>query len=94
MPAAAIRRQRHVRAVSRTGPLGAYRPDATGNLKAVQQPLGHASIQTTGDIYTNWDIDQLAATMADVPDDGRLTDKEPNLKLIPLSHGKPLQTRK
>jgi hypothetical protein len=25
-----------------------------------------ASIQTTGDIYADWDIDQLAATMADV----------------------------
>ncbi len=40
--------------------------DATGNLKAVQKLLSHASIQTTGDIYANWDIDQLAATMADV----------------------------
>jgi hypothetical protein len=29
-------------------------------------PLGHASIQTTGDIYADWDIDQLTATMADV----------------------------
>jgi integrase len=38
----------------------------TGNLKAVQKLLGHATIQTTGDIYTDWDIDQLAATMADV----------------------------
>jgi hypothetical protein len=28
--------------------------------------LGHSSIQTTGDIYADWDIDQLAATMADV----------------------------
>jgi site-specific recombinase XerC len=40
--------------------------DATGNLKAVQKLLGHASIRTTGDIYADWDIDQLAATMADV----------------------------
>ncbi|MGH2912758.1 MAG: tyrosine-type recombinase/integrase [Solirubrobacteraceae bacterium] len=40
--------------------------DATGNLKAVQQLLGHSSIQTTGDIYTDWDIDQLAATMAGI----------------------------
>jgi integrase len=40
--------------------------DATGNLKAVQKLLGHASIQTTGDIYADWEIDQLAATMADV----------------------------
>ena len=36
--------------------------DATeGNLKAVQKLLGHASIQTTGDVYTDWDIEQLAA---------------------------------
>lgn len=40
--------------------------DATGNLKAVQKLLGHASIQTTGDVYADWDIDQLAQTMADV----------------------------
>jgi site-specific recombinase XerC len=40
--------------------------DASGNLKAVQKLLGHTSIQTTGDIYADWDIDQLAATMADV----------------------------
>jgi site-specific recombinase XerC len=38
--------------------------DHTGNLKAVQKLLGHESIQTTGDIYTDWDIDQLAETMA------------------------------
>ncbi len=40
--------------------------DVTGNLKAVQQLLGHASIQTTGDIYTDWDVDRLAITMAEV----------------------------
>lgn len=40
--------------------------DSTGNLKAVQKLLGHASIQTTGDVYADWDIDQLAQTMADV----------------------------
>jgi len=37
--------------------------DHTGNLKAVQKLLGHASIQTTGDVYADWDIDQLAETM-------------------------------
>ena len=37
--------------------------DATGNLKAVQKLLGHASIQTTGDIYTDWDVEQLADTL-------------------------------
>jgi hypothetical protein len=25
--------------------------------------LGHSSIQTTGDIYADWDIDQLARTL-------------------------------
>jgi integrase/recombinase XerC len=40
--------------------------DSTGNLKAVQKLLGHASIQTTGDVYADWDVDQLAATLADV----------------------------
>jgi len=30
--------------------------DATGNLKAVQKLLGHSSIQTTGDIYADWDF--------------------------------------
>jgi site-specific recombinase XerC len=43
--------------------------DATGNLKAVQKLLGHSSIQTTGDVYADWDIDQLATTLADVLDD-------------------------
>jgi len=40
--------------------------DKTGNLKAVQKPLGHATIQTTGDIYTDWDIEQLAETLRKV----------------------------
>lgn len=40
--------------------------DKTGNLKAVQKLLGHASIATTADIYTDWDIDQLAETMRKV----------------------------
>jgi len=43
--------------------------DATGNLKAVQKLLGHESIQTTGDIYTDWDIQQLADTLAEVVED-------------------------
>ncbi len=51
--------------------------DATGNLKAVQKLLGHASIQTTGDIYADWDIDQLAATMTDVlAADGETADSQ------------------
>ncbi len=40
--------------------------DATGNLKAVQKLLGHSSITTTADVYTDWDIDQLAETMRQV----------------------------
>lgn len=40
--------------------------DKTGNLKAVQKLLGHASIATTADVYTDWDIDQLAETMREV----------------------------
>ena len=40
--------------------------DKTGNLKAVKKLLGHPSIQTTADTYTDWDIDQLAETMRDV----------------------------
>jgi integrase len=40
--------------------------DKTGNLKAVQKLLGHASIQTTADIYTDWDIEQLTQTMREV----------------------------
>ncbi len=50
--------------------------DATGNLKAVQKLLGHASIQTTGDIYADWDINQLAATMADVLADDETADSQ------------------
>ncbi|MCA1572674.1 MAG: tyrosine-type recombinase/integrase [Chloroflexi bacterium] len=50
--------------------------DATGNLKAVQKLLGHASIQTTGDSYADWDIEQLAATMADVLDDETVPPEE------------------
>lgn len=37
--------------------------DHTGNLKAVQQLLGHSSIATTGDIYVGWDEEQLAASL-------------------------------
>jgi len=30
--------------------------DATGNLNADQKLLGHASIETTGDVYADWDV--------------------------------------
>jgi integrase len=32
----------------------------------VQKLLGHSSIQTTGGIHADWDIDQLTAAMAEV----------------------------
>jgi len=35
----------------------------------VQKLLGHSSIQTTGDVYADWDIAQLEA-MAEVLADG------------------------
>jgi hypothetical protein len=38
----------------------------TGNLKAVQKLLGDSSTQTTADISTDWDIDQLAASLSEV----------------------------
>jgi integrase len=40
-----------------------------GTLKAVQKLLGHESIQTTGDIYNDRDIDQLAESLLEVIDD-------------------------
>jgi site-specific recombinase XerD len=40
--------------------------DHSGNLKAVQMLLGHESISTTGDIYTDWDEGQLAASLESV----------------------------
>jgi integrase len=44
--------------------------DRTGDLKLVQRLLGHASIQTTGDIYVDYDLDQLAAKLGDLYSDG------------------------
>lgn len=40
--------------------------DHTGNLKAVQQLLGHQSIATTGDIYVDWSETALAASLESV----------------------------
>ena len=40
--------------------------DATGNLKAVQKLLGHASISTTADSYVDWDVEQLAASLTEM----------------------------
>ena len=43
--------------------------DKTGNLKASQRLLGHASISTTGDIYVDVDEEQLAAALMRVLED-------------------------
>jgi len=45
--------------------------DHTGNLKAVQQLLGHASISTTGDVYVDWSEQQLAASLESMLDHER-----------------------
>ncbi len=37
-----------------------------GNLKAAQKFLGHSSVGTTADVYTDWDDYQLAGTLAEV----------------------------
>jgi integrase len=39
--------------------------DATGNLKAVQKLLRHKSMLTTADVYLDWDLDQLAQSLAE-----------------------------
>jgi integrase len=40
-----------------------------GNVKAAQKLLGHASMQTTADVYLDWDIDRLSTTMGEVLED-------------------------
>lgn len=47
---------------------GQHLLDHTGNLKAVQKLLGHASIQTTGDTYTDWDDAALLESLASMLD--------------------------
>ena len=42
--------------------------DHTGNLKAVQKLLDHSTIQTTADIYTDWDVEQLTASLESMLD--------------------------
>jgi site-specific recombinase XerC len=37
--------------------------DHTGNLVAVKQLLGHKSIKTTADVYTDWDEQRLAESL-------------------------------
>lgn len=50
--------------------------DHTGNLKAVQQLLGHESIATTGDIYVGWDEVALAASLESALEAERRRDEE------------------
>jgi hypothetical protein len=38
-------------------------------IEAVQKLLGHESIQTTGDIYTDWDADQFAESLLEALQD-------------------------
>jgi integrase len=40
--------------------------DATGNLVAAQQLLGHSDIKTTAEHYVGWDEERLRETMSDV----------------------------
>jgi site-specific recombinase XerC len=40
--------------------------DRSGNLKAVQKMLGHESIRTTGDIYVDYDADELATLLSKI----------------------------
>lgn len=42
---------------------GQHLLDRTGNLKAVQAMLGHSTINTTGDVYTDWNDAKLADTL-------------------------------
>ena len=43
--------------------------DQTGNLKAVQALLGHSDLATTGNVYTDWDLDRLRETLAGMEDE-------------------------
>ena len=40
--------------------------NATGNLKAAQELLGHASIATTGNVYTDWSVEEMRGTLEGV----------------------------
>jgi integrase len=56
--------------------------DATGNLKAVQKLLGHELIQTTGDIYTDWDVSSSRTACS-------RRCKMSDLQSFPTGHGEP-----
>jgi site-specific recombinase XerC len=43
--------------------------DSPGNLKAVQKLLHQRSRTTPADIYVDWDVDQLAGTLARMLDE-------------------------
>jgi integrase len=54
------------RCLARSGVVASGQTSGKRNLEAVQKLLGHSSITTTADIYTNWDIDQQEETMRQV----------------------------
>lgn len=64
--------------------------DRTGNLKAVQALLCHASIRATERMYPDWDIDDLAKTLAQLAatDDGLAGGESP----ASLAPGPPLRS--
>ena len=53
-----------------------------GAPERVLRLLGHSSIQTTADTYTDWDIEQLAQTLAEV-----LQDRSPRKQADSLQTG-------
>jgi integrase-like protein len=57
--------------------------DATGNLKAVQALLGHASISTTADTYTNWDVQQLESSLLQTFSPQRTTENNAYYSFLP-----------
>ena len=69
LPRARRRRlsERHARRANAQAPAHGWSAASRrtkGNLKAVQKLLGHKSMQTTGDVYTDWDLYQLADVLS------------------------------
>jgi hypothetical protein len=58
-----------VQSRSRIPPFGWSSSSTSSRSTPSPSSLGHSSIQTTGDVYADWDIDQLATTLADLLSD-------------------------